>query len=114
MVSGAGGISQEGGMASQMAETWEGSPMSFGGGVYLLLVLSVLGTWAGGCGESLGRGEPPKLPPDPGPVSPTIQRCLALCLGPAMNAKLGAGCRFPSSCSDEFLGEPWREGIPLC
>lgn len=53
-------------MASQMAETWEGSPMSFGGGVYLLLVLSVLGTWAGGCGESLGRGEPPKLPPDPG------------------------------------------------
>lgn len=62
---------------------------------------------------SPGKGEPPNLPPDSDPVSPTIQRGLALCLGSA-NAKLGAGCRFPSSCSDECLGELLCEGIPLC
>lgn len=97
-----------------MGETWEGSPMCFGGDVCLLLILSALGMWAGGCGESRERGEPPNLPPDSGPVSPTIQRGLALCLGSAMNAKLGVGCRFPSSCSDEYPGEPLCEGTPLC
>lgn len=79
--------------------------------MYLLLILSALGMWAGGCGESMERGESPRLLPDSGSVSEVLTGVWH-CLESAMSAKLLAGCRFPSSCSDEYLGE--CEGIPLC
>lgn len=72
------------------------------------------GVWVGARGEPGERGEPPSVTAGSGPAPAVVERCLAPRLGSTVDAKLGLGCGFLSSRSDETLGEPPFEGVLPC
>lgn len=69
-------------------EAREGSLVSFWGRSVFAADPFCPGTWVGGHGESREIVKDSKL------KYATVKRCLALCLGSTVDAKLGLGCGF--------------------